>query len=97
VSIVCIGDSLTFGYGVNESEGWVSIVSTRIKENIINKGIPGDTTYGMKKKFKNDVVNYKPSKVLIMGGTNDIFLKVDIDTIFNNRLCLRTVLIIYQF
>lgn len=84
MSIVCIGDSLTFGYGVNESEDWVSIVSTRIKEKIINKGIPGDTTCEMKVRFIKDVVYYKPSKVLIMGGTNDIFLKIGTDAILKN-------------
>ena len=84
MSIVCIGDSLTFGYGVNESENWVSIMSTRIKEKIINKGIPGDTTCGMKERFIKDVVKYKPSMVIIMGGINDIFLKIGVDTIFKN-------------
>lgn len=32
MSIVCIGDSLTFGYGVKESDNWGSILSTKIKE-----------------------------------------------------------------
>ncbi|MBW9144254.1 peptidase [Clostridium sp. CM027] len=84
MSIVCIGDSLTFGYGVNKSENWVSLIAKRIKEKIINKGIPGDTTYEMKERFRKDVVNYNPSRVLIMGGTNDIFSEVGIDTIFKN-------------
>ncbi|MCB2294250.1 GDSL-type esterase/lipase family protein [Clostridium algoriphilum] len=84
MSIVCIGDSLTFGYGVNDSDNWVSIVSERVKNKIINKGVPGDTTRGMKERFINDVVNYKPSKVLIMGGTNDIFTNTSMITILNN-------------
>ena len=84
MSIVCIGDSLTFGYGVNESENWVSIISTKTKDKIINSGIPGDTTCEMKERFIEDVVNYKPSKALIMGGTNYIFLEIGIDSIFKN-------------
>jgi len=52
LSIVCIGDSLTFGYGVNKSENWVSLVATRVKEKIINKGIPGDTTSGNERKIR---------------------------------------------
>jgi len=84
VSIVCIGDSLTFGYGVNKSQSWVSIVSKRIGEKMINKGIPGETTCEMKERFVKDVVNYEPSKVLIMGGTNDIFLKNGINTALSN-------------
>ena len=84
MSIVCIGDSLTFGYGVNKSESWVSIISKIIEEKVINKGIPGETTSEMKERFIKDVVNYKPSKVLIMGGTNDIFLKNGINTALSN-------------
>jgi lysophospholipase L1-like esterase len=84
MSIVCIGDSLTFGYGVKETESWVSVLSTKIKEMIINKGIPGNTTTEMKERFIEDVVNYMPSKVLIMGGTNDIFLNSTINDILNN-------------
>lgn len=84
MSIVCIGDSLTFGYGVKETENWVSVLSTKIKENLINKGIPGNTTTEMKERFIEDVVDNKPSKVLIMGGTNDVFLNSTINDILNN-------------
>lgn len=84
MSIVCIGDSLTFGYGVKEKESWVSILSKKIEEKIISKGIPGNTTTEMKERFIEDVVNYKPSKVLIMGGTNDVFLNDGINDILNN-------------
>lgn len=84
MSIVCIGDSLTFGYGVKETENWVSVLSAKIKENLINKGIPGNTTTEMKERFIEDAVDNKPSKVLIMGGTNDVFLNGTINDILNN-------------
>ncbi|WP_175413024.1 GDSL-type esterase/lipase family protein [Clostridium sp. AWRP] len=84
VSIVCIGDSITFGFRVRKTESWVSVLSEKIKENIINKGIPGNTTAEMKERFEKDVVEFKPSKVLIMGGTNDVFLKISINDILKN-------------
>lgn len=84
VSIVCIGDSLTFGYGVKQTKSWVSVLSTKIKEKLMNKGIPGNTTTEMKERFIEDVVNYKPSKVIIMCGTNDVFLNRTINNILNN-------------
>jgi acyl-CoA thioesterase-1 len=84
VSILCIGDSLTFGYGVKETENWVSILSAKIKEKIINKGIPGNTTTEMKERIAEDVVDNKPSRVLVMGGTNDIFLNSRINDILDN-------------
>lgn len=82
--IVCVGDSLTFGYGVKETESWVSILSKKIKEKIINKGIPGNTTTEMKERFVEDVINCKPDKVFIMGGTNDVFLNSRINDILDN-------------
>lgn len=84
MSIVCIGDSITFGFRVRKTESWVSVLSKKIKENIINKGIPGNTTGEMIERFEKDVVEFKPSKVLIMGGTNDVFLKTSINDILKN-------------
>jgi lysophospholipase L1-like esterase len=84
MSIVCIGDSLTFGYGVKEQDNWVSRLSRKLKNEIINRGISGDTTTAMKERFRRDVVNYRPSKVIIMGGTNDIFLNEGLKYILNN-------------
>lgn len=89
MSIVCIGDSLTFGYGVKENENWVSVLSTKIKEKVINKGIPGNTTTEIVERFILDVVNNKPSEVLIMGGTNDIFFKKSVkDVLYNINIML---------
>lgn len=84
MSIVCIGDSLTFGYGVKETEGWVSVLSRKIEERIINKGIPGNTTCEMKERFIKDVIEVKPSKVIIMGGTNDLLLNRSIAEVLDN-------------
>lgn len=84
MSIVCIGDSLTFGYGVKQEESWVSVLAGKVKEKVINKGIPGNTTYEMKERFIKDVVQIKPSKVIIMGGTNDIFIKSSVKDVLNN-------------
>lgn len=84
MSIVCIGDSLMFGYVVKEIDNWGSILFKKIKENLINKGILGNIIIEMKERFIEDVVNYKLCKVLIMGGINDVFLNFRIDDILNN-------------
>lgn len=68
---VCIGDSLTYGYGVHNGEKWISFINEKNKLNFINKGINGDTTGGMLSRFYRDVIDQKPEYVLIMGGTND--------------------------
>ncbi|MBF4694391.1 GDSL-type esterase/lipase family protein [Fusibacter ferrireducens] len=84
MNIVCIGDSLTFGYGVKASESWVSVLSVKLGMKIINKGVPGNTTTEMKNRFIKDVINCRPDKVLIMGGTNDLFLKGRVSDVVDN-------------
>jgi len=72
MKIVCIGDSLTQGYGIIPSESWVERLNKMYEIEFVNKGINGDTTGGMLARFHRDVLDEKPSRVLIMGGVNDL-------------------------
>ncbi len=71
MKIVCLGDSLTRGYGITASRAWVSLVSEKLGITMINRGISGDTTGGMLSRFEFDVVSHRPDYVLLMGGGND--------------------------
>ena len=64
-----MGDSLTQqGWYPNDVDTLLSI-----GWDIINKGVPGDTTAAMLARFSDDIVNYKyGSYVVILGGTNDV-------------------------
>lgn len=84
MKIACIGDSLTFGYGVEKDDNWVNILSKKCKENFINKGVPGNTTLEMKTRFVEDIILNSPTKVFILGGINDLFLKRDVDSVLYN-------------
>lgn len=84
MKIVCIGDSLTYGYGVDPFDSWVRLVRNRTGLDIINKGINGDTTDGMLYRFEMDVISRKPDTVFMMGGSNDIIMNVDLSIIESN-------------
>lgn len=84
MKIVCIGDSLTYGYGVFKSESWVEIVKDKLNVPIINKGINGDTTAGMLSRSYTDVVENKPTHVIIMGGCNDFIANRSLNMVENN-------------
>lgn len=71
MKIVCIGDSLTAGYGVKKGEDWIALLNKWGDNKYINKGISGDTTSGMLARFREDVLELSPQYVLIMGGLND--------------------------
>ncbi len=81
---VFIGDSLTYGYGVNKTNNWVENLNSLQSLNIINKGINGDTTTNMLNRFTEDVISYYPKKIFIMGGTNDFLSNRTLNSVLEN-------------
>ncbi|MDR3048717.1 MAG: GDSL-type esterase/lipase family protein [Elusimicrobiota bacterium] len=73
MKIICLGDSLTYGFGISRSGIWTNIASIASGFELVNKGINGDTTGGMLARFDRDVLRENPSVVLAIGGANDIF------------------------
>lgn len=82
--LVCIGDSLTTGYGVFKNEGWTEILRMRYGLNIVSRGVNGDTTAGMLDRFHDDVVLSGATHAVIMGGGNDLMSGRDLKNICAN-------------
>ena len=47
MELICIGDSLTYGYGVRRSECWTMLAAQESGWTVRNCGVSGDTTGGM--------------------------------------------------
>ena len=45
--LLCLGDSLTYGYDVSHEKGWVSLAAAALRWEADNHGMCGDTTWGM--------------------------------------------------
>ena len=88
MKIVCLGDSLTYGYGVPRKDTWISLLNKRGTDNYINKGINGDTSGGMLARFNSDVVEEKPKMVFIMGGINDFILGSGLESVKTNIMAI---------
>jgi acyl-CoA thioesterase I len=79
--IVCLGDSLTEGYGASEpskvdkSNSYPAFLQKKVKVNIINAGISGDTSGGGLARADKDVLSYDPQLVIISLGANN-FLRL---------------------
>ena len=86
--IVCIGDSLTAGYGIKTKHRWSNILSNQLNIDIINSGISGDTTSGMLARFHEMAIKHKPNYIIITGGTNDISLNLSDNIIIGNILAM---------
>lgn len=64
-SVVLMGDSIT--------EFWSNYNASFFSDNgFINRGISGQTTSQMLLRFRQDVIQLNPSKVVILAGINDI-------------------------
>ena len=72
-SLLCLGDSLTAGYGGRYEDCWTRLLSRRTGIMINNQGICGDTLEGMLRRL-NGALASKPEACLLIGGTNDIFM-----------------------
>ncbi len=71
MKILCIGDSLTYG---NVGYSYIPFLHKNLK--IINKGLNGDTLYGVSNRLRKMLDNSGDDfDLIILGvGTNDIFL-----------------------
>ena len=87
--LLILGDSISAGFGLKESENWVQILedsvnSSGLKLKIINSSISGDTTIGGLSRIENDLATHEPNYVLVELGGNDALRGYPIDKIKNN-------------
>jgi acyl-CoA thioesterase-1 len=83
-TIICFGDSLTFGAGASKGMDYPSQLAKIIDRPVINKGVPDDTTSSALRRLKRDVLSNKPDIVLITLGVNDLKNGISKDIAFNN-------------
>ena len=86
--IVCIGDSLTAGYGVETYQRWSNLLSSALNIEVINSGISGDTTAGMLARLYESTIKHKPNYMIITGGTNDLAFNLPDNLIIANLLAM---------
>lgn len=75
-SVVVLGDSISAGYGIDVSQGWVALLQQKFNalQNgyvINNESISGDTSAGGLARIDQALSRHKPSLVLLELGAND--------------------------
>jgi len=88
MKILCIGDSLTYGFGVQRSKTWISLSKEKLGIEILNEGINGDTTGGMISRFYEAITRERPDIVFIMGGANDLIAGASIGVVQSNVMSM---------
>ena len=89
--LLILGDSISAGYGLKESENWVQLLETSLNASsielkIINSSISGDTTIGGLSRIESDLKKHNPNFVLVELGGNDALRGYPIDRIKTNLL-----------
>ena len=83
-SIICFGDSITFGYGAEQGEDYPTALAKLLKATVLNAGIDGDTTVEALKRLQSDVLGRNPRLVIIEFGGNDFLRGIPMETTINN-------------
>ena len=89
--LLILGDSISAGYGLKESENWVKLLETSLNASsielkIINSSISGDTTIGGLSRIESDLREHNPNYVLVELGGNDALRGYPIEKIKTNLL-----------
>jgi acyl-CoA thioesterase I len=79
--IVCMGDSLTAGYGVEEDQAYPALLEERLQEDglpysVVNAGISGETSSGALSRL-DWMLTLDPDIVILETGANDGLRGVD--------------------
>lgn len=77
--VVFLGDSITDAWHLNEYF---------TGRDFINRGISGQVTTEMLGRMQPDVINLRPTALMILGGTNDIARGTALDVIENNLMMM---------
>ena len=76
-SIVCFGDSLTYGYGATNGQIYPHFLQQYTELPVINKGINGNTSKNGLDRI-DDILQFKNSIVIVEFGANDFFQQIPI-------------------
>lgn len=75
VRVLCLGDSLTAGYGISVDQAWPALAEARLREaglevELVNAGVSGDTTAGGVRRMEW-LMTHRYDALVIALGAND--------------------------
>ncbi len=75
--ILCLGDSLTYGYRLRRAHTWPHMLEELAGQPVDNGGVNGDTTIGMLARFAARDPHIDYTHLIVMGGGNDLIMGQD--------------------
>lgn len=83
-NIICFGDSITWGYGVDPGEDYPSAMSKMTDIPVINAGLDGDTSTEALNRIDTDIIDRDPLLVIIEFGGNDFLRRIPPEVTVDN-------------
>lgn len=76
-TVLALGDSLTFGTGATPDTSYPSVLAKLTGWNVVNSGVPGDTSGQALERTNELLAKYQPALVLLCIGGNDFLRRGD--------------------
>ena len=75
-TILILGDSISAAYGIDTSQGWVTLLQQRLRQEhfdyrVVNASVSGDTTRTGLNRLDAALQQYRPAIVIVALGGND--------------------------
>lgn len=91
--ILILGDSLSAAHGIDQRQGWVSLLQQRLEQGgypyqVVNASISGDTTRGGLERLPPALAQFTPDILVIELGANDGLRGQPLDQTRNNLKAL---------
>jgi acyl-CoA hydrolase len=88
-SVLALGDSLTFGTGATPETSYPSVLAALSGWQIVNAGVPGDTSAQALERLPALLQEHRPALVLVSIGGNDLLRRLpEVDARANlQRIC----------
>jgi acyl-CoA thioesterase-1 len=87
--VLVMGDSLSAGYGIEVSRGWVNLLRSRLKakgytDRVVNASVSGETTRAGLARLPRALKRHSPAVVIIELGGNDGLRGLSLKAMKNN-------------
>jgi len=82
--ILAFGDSITYGTGAGEGEGYPEVLGRLVGFKVVNAGVPGETTAEGLKRLPAVLAEVRPRLVILCHGGEDMTREVAAEELIAN-------------